>query len=525
MLNGPGLGRRKSIVQWATASVASMRLDQSDVERVYGVVIGGSGSMEMERRRIKKFRLNTYTDRVFGGNTNLIKTKFLGVDVVTPFRILGFQIEDSSVLGVRYTYQFLEIDSRSVGFGNFKAASGTVHRSSVCHKPCLMNPEPDCCKNSVPLRNGSLGKRVGSGGHLVVSRHYMERDLMAHDRLGEGRQRCWSGIKFPLFFSSYPVEMQHQGHGHDDDQNDRTNRFEFTGDPLPPSHTQQHQRAASQPPRSSSDQPFLSSPVVSSSRSPWSSQNRLLTPGGGSGGPGGISIPGMGSRSASFSHTHYQGNPSSASTSSSYFASAMRERSFSSTFEDDESEELTDDASAMVGRPAVDNGYDDDGTGFGGGAGGFEPSSYHGRAGGIGGGRLPPSLSSSISPSMLSTPANPMTRGRTYAPDLSRSRSQSLAAATATRPLPIGSSYAGGASGLGGGYGGLGPGGLGSAISSWNGDEGYLSSGLGIGGGSGGGGGGGSRYGEIKRSVYSTAKHLPLLFCFSFFFPMVVNRD
>ncbi|KAK7461283.1 hypothetical protein VKT23_008462 [Stygiomarasmius scandens] len=262
-----------------------------------------------------------------------------------------------------------------------------------------------------------------------------------------------------------------------DDEHDRTNRFEYTGDPPLPSSSH---RAASQPPRTSTDQPFLSSPVISN-RSPWSTQNRLLTPGG-----VGIPVPPMNSRSASFSHAHLggggSGGGSSASTSSSYFASAMRERSFSSTFEDDESEELADDASAIVGRLAPGGGdpYDDDGDGDTFDL-GYEPSSYHGRPGiGTGGGRLPPSLSSSISPSMLSTPANPMTRGRTFAPDLSRSRSQSLATATATRPLAIGASY-----------GGYGTAGLGSAISSWNGDEGYLSSGL----------GGMGKFGEIRRLV------------------------
>ncbi|KAF5335595.1 hypothetical protein D9758_017263 [Tetrapyrgos nigripes] len=255
-------------------------------------------------------------------------------------------------------------------------------------------------------------------------------------------------------------QSQHQQLPHDDD---RTNRF------TDPSNIP-HQRAASQPPRSSSDQPFLSSPTIPS-RSPWSSQHRLLSP---IQPVGGIPVP-MSSRSASFSH-----QPSSASTSSSYFASAMRDRQFASTFEDDESEELADDPSAMIGRLTAsaydDGGYDDETFGT-------EPSSYNPPRP-IGGGRLPPSLSSSISPSMLSTPANPMSRGRTYAPDLSRSRSQSLATATVARPLPIGAGASYGGAGGGGGYGGYG-----SAISSWNGDEGYLSGAMGMGGG---------RFGDIK---------------------------
>lgn len=130
------------------------------------------------------------------------------------------------------------------------------------------------------------------------------------------------------------------------------------------------ERAASQPPRTS-ENTFLHSPTIQSAfgGSPWPNQNVANL-------PRGISQP-IPTRSSSFS-----------ANQQSQFSSAMRERSFSSTFEDDELEGLSDT-------------YDD---------------------------RYLPSIS-------------PNVRGRTYASDMSRSRSQSLANTRA--PGTIGNSYVG----------------------------------------------------------------------------------
>ncbi|KAG7090548.1 hypothetical protein E1B28_009657 [Marasmius oreades] len=213
---------------------------------------------------------------------------------------------------------------------------------------------------------------------------------------------------------------------------DRPNRFTTETGPPPLSH---RERAASQPPRTS-DQPFLSSPIIPSSRSPWSTQGntgRLLSPttgpGGGGGGARAIPVP-IPSRSASFStHSTQQRN----STTSSYFASTMRDRSFSSTFEDEEdlAEDYADDGGGdydFVGRGFSNNSNSANGGG-GGGMGGMSPS---------------------------------MNRGRQVAPEWSRSRSQSLAATTArAAPMSIGNSSYGHQAGTG------------SAYASWN--EGLLS--------------------------------------------------
>ncbi|ETW87732.1 hypothetical protein HETIRDRAFT_448177 [Heterobasidion irregulare TC 32-1] len=173
------------------------------------------------------------------------------------------------------------------------------------------------------------------------------------------------------------------------DDADRRNRFVSVQPSDPSGPASLRERAASQPPRSSSHQPFLSSPQAHSpslgrtSGSPWLVQQQqqqrfpsALSPGTFQGLP--QSVP---TRSSSFSATSLQGS-----------LSALREsRTFASTFEDDESEAMSD---------TYDERY------------------------------LPPSL-----------PA----RGRSYAADLTRSRSQSLAT---TRPAPIGSQiYA--SSGLG----------------------------------------------------------------------------
>ncbi|GLB36776.1 putative PSP1-domain-containing protein [Lyophyllum shimeji] len=172
-----------------------------------------------------------------------------------------------------------------------------------------------------------------------------------------------------------------------DDPDDRHNRFTGAENGHGHGAGSLRERAASQPPRSSSDgsaNALFSSPTQSpfipsslSRSSPWASsqQQRIVSPSTRHAQPVPI-------RSSSFSAAHSQGQ----------FSSAMRERAlyFPSTFEDDESE---------VGLIDSDT---------------YPDERY-----------VPPSLSS--------------TRGRTpYGPDISRSRSQSLATAT-TRPGPVGS--------------------------------------------------------------------------------------
>ncbi|KAI0034325.1 PSP1 C-terminal conserved region-domain-containing protein [Vararia minispora EC-137] len=143
-----------------------------------------------------------------------------------------------------------------------------------------------------------------------------------------------------------------------DDDQDRQNRFVNVHDE-DPAPTSLRERAASQPPRSSAA-PFLQpSPNLSRSNVPWP---RHLHPNGMP-----QSVP---TRSSSFSTATSLGNN----------LSVMRESSFASTFEDDESEAMSDT-------------YDE---------------------------RYTPN------------------RGRNFAPDLSRSRSQSLAT---TRPAPVGGSF------------------------------------------------------------------------------------
>ncbi|KAG6836320.1 hypothetical protein H0H93_009160 [Arthromyces matolae] len=158
------------------------------------------------------------------------------------------------------------------------------------------------------------------------------------------------------------------------EEDDRHNRFTH------PSSTENgvgsnRERAASQPPRSS-DQPFPSPSQhhfipssVSGGRNPWPN-NRLMSP------VRAVPPQAIPIRSSSFS-TQSQGQ----------FGSAMRDRAFPSTYEDDED--------------GLSDTYDDE--------------LY-----------VPPSLN----------------RGRTYGQDVSRSRSQSLATPI-TRPGPVGSPYSG----------------------------------------------------------------------------------
>ncbi|KZT24658.1 PSP1-domain-containing protein [Neolentinus lepideus HHB14362 ss-1] len=184
-------------------------------------------------------------------------------------------------------------------------------------------------------------------------------------------------------------------HQHQSDDADRTNRF-LTLNHAQSSPLNQRERAASQPPRTGNPNLFSSlyrQTSFGAGGQAWgsgSTQQRFL-PGLSPG-----SLPGLPSsvptRSSSFS----------SSPSTSTLSSMMREQyrgGFPSTFEDDESEALSDT-------------YDER----------FIPQSI---------------------PS----------RGRTYASDLSRSRSQSLAT---TRPTPIGSPYE---------HSGLGP--------SWTGESSY----------------------------------------------------
>ncbi|KAG5644124.1 hypothetical protein DXG03_009070 [Asterophora parasitica] len=172
--------------------------------------------------------------------------------------------------------------------------------------------------------------------------------------------------------------MQQSGHyKNPSDDDDRHNRFLDSPNGENGAGSLR-ERAASQPPRSSeynfsspSQGHFIPS-SLSGNRSPWS-QHRIVS-------PGSRGVQPVPIRSSSFS-----------AQSQGQFGSAMRERAFPSTFEDDESEGLSD---------VYDERY------------------------------VPPSLS----------------RGRTYGQDISRSRSQSLATPI-TRPGPVGSPYLGGGGG------------------------------------------------------------------------------
>ncbi|KAL1952340.1 hypothetical protein VTO73DRAFT_1489 [Trametes versicolor] len=166
----------------------------------------------------------------------------------------------------------------------------------------------------------------------------------------------------------------HQQHASDDA--DRQNRFLSSHGSETPNSLSLRERAASQPPRT---QNFAAPP-------PQPVRNNSGGPGAGAWGrfPSGLSpLPqSVPTRSASFS--------SSPLSTHNPFSSAMRDSRFASTFEDDESEALSD----------IQDPYDP----------------YDERY---------PRTNMSF-------------RGRTYAPDLTRSRSQSLAT---TRPGAIGSGF------------------------------------------------------------------------------------
>ena len=181
--------------------------------------------------------------------------------------------------------------------------------------------------------------------------------------------------------------MQSSGHAqHASDDADRQNRFLSSHGAETPNSLSLRERAASQPPRT---QNFVAPPPH-----PARNNSGGAPPGGDRASPGawgtrfssGLnplpqSVP---TRSASFS--------SSPLSTHNPFSSAMRDSRFASTFEDDESEALSD----------IQDPYD----------------AYDDRF-----------------------PRNSMSlRGRSYAPDLTRSRSQSLAT---SRPGAIGTNYIG----------------------------------------------------------------------------------
>ncbi|KAI0757445.1 PSP1-domain-containing protein [Daedaleopsis nitida] len=175
--------------------------------------------------------------------------------------------------------------------------------------------------------------------------------------------------------------MQPPGHQqHASDDADRQNRFLSSHGTETPNGLSLRERSASQPPRSQSFVAPPSQPVRNHSGGAGSEAWGRFSSGLN---PLAQSVP---TRSASFS--------SSPLSTHSPFTSAMRDSRFASTFEDDESEALSD----------IQDPYDP-----------YDP--YDERF----------SMNMSL-------------RGRTYAPDLTRSRSQSLAT---SRPGAIGSGFPG----------------------------------------------------------------------------------
>ncbi|KAF8642848.1 hypothetical protein AX16_009356 [Volvariella volvacea WC 439] len=189
---------------------------------------------------------------------------------------------------------------------------------------------------------------------------------------------------------------------------DRKNRFQAsTPAATVENGTLHNHRAASQPPRSSADpHPFFSSPsqqyhvpssltpTTPSTTSPWINSRLSNAASARATTASGLPLP-VPIRSSSFS-THQ----------SHQFSTAMRDRVFPSTFEDDESEGLSDAYDTMS----------------------------------------PTTQSATANPPAGTPTSSVFTRGRTYAQDLTRSRSQSLAAATSSSrpglgPGSIGSPY------------------------------------------------------------------------------------
>lgn len=177
------------------------------------------------------------------------------------------------------------------------------------------------------------------------------------------------------------------------EDSDRTNRFLGSNGADTPTSLSLRERAASQPPRTSKNQGFLASPSLQTMRTHsggpgvWPRLPSGLNP---NSSPLQAGLPSsVPTRSASFSN--------GSNLQPSLFSSAWRESRFASTFEDDESEALSD----------AHGSYDDR----------------------FAGGHSPSAIGSGI----------PSARGRTYAADMARSRSQSLA--TNHRPGPIGSPF------------------------------------------------------------------------------------
>ncbi|KAF9017110.1 hypothetical protein BDP27DRAFT_1378668 [Rhodocollybia butyracea] len=261
----------------------------------------------------------------------------------------------------------------------------------------------------------------------------------------------------------------------------RPNRFEdsTSTDVIQPNELGNHSsaRATSQPPRSSSassNPNYLPSPTATASRSPWSQPN-----------PTQKTSADISARDTL--HAEFRCPKAIAAPLS--LESLLEDAAFDNAGEDD-------DVDAMIGRlrPSVGpfDEYSDSPVYARKGV-GFSAGSSVGGAGrySVGGGRLPPSLSSSLSPSQLpgthplispsprsstssSLASHMMTRddvrGRTYATDPSRSRSQSLATSTVGRGPTTGV----GAAGMYGlpthGYT-RDTSGLGSTMASWNGND------------------------------------------------------
>ncbi|KAF8179129.1 PSP1 C-terminal conserved region-domain-containing protein [Pholiota molesta] len=215
--------------------------------------------------------------------------------------------------------------------------------------------------------------RVGVGESWRPSPvHGLPRHCQWHGRgLVASRRALRAGLEGRVIEWVWTGDLEMNGVGHVmvevAERGDRRSRFQSSTD----GSVSLRERAASQPPRTSDNAPFVSSPPTqhfvpsSISSGPWSN-SRMLSPNRGQ------PIP---IRSSSFSA--HPPNP--------FASTGMRDRIFPSTFEDDESEALSDT-------------YDER----------FVPAS--------------------------------LARGRTYGQDPTRSRSQSLATG---RPGPIGSPYTG----------------------------------------------------------------------------------
>ncbi|KAI0781830.1 PSP1 C-terminal conserved region-domain-containing protein [Abortiporus biennis] len=186
------------------------------------------------------------------------------------------------------------------------------------------------------------------------------------------------------------MNSAHQHHPSDD--TDRTNRFLSSHGADTPHSLSLRERAASQPPQSSSPGFLATSPSLQSGRTPsgggggWPRFSSTLNPNSSQG----VLPQSIPTRSNSFSTP-------TASHAQALFSSAMRDRQFASTFEDDESEAYSD----------TQDPYDD----------------------------------------RYGSPASSL-RGRTYAADLTRSRSQSIATTRPGMPHNLGGLWGDNSGGL-----------------------------------------------------------------------------